>query len=691
MHRALHRLPQLFFAILMALAIPSQILAEEKQENTPQLEPMVVTAHKTEENKQDIPANVTVMNGMMMQDFGVENIDELVLFAPNINIDRAGPHGPQIVFRGVGGITNMNKVYNINVDGVTVPYVGVDTFLDVERVELLRGSQGSLYGRNSFAGVVNVISRKPTPEFSFHGSAEVESYNTQNVWAAFGGPAGEKSGYRLALGYRRTDGYTDNTFYNTDDSNNHEQLSGRATLVHSFSPDNKLTLSINGDKYDGGFDEYAPITPNGATHKTQNNEKGSNKGNLISPTLTWEKKFSDLSFISITNYSNSHQPFVLDQDFTSADIMVLDFDEDIKSFSQEFRLSNDPASSIQWLAGLFLMAEQLDSTTDMGFGSDAGAIGMPPGFHMIGDSSMDTQGVAVFGQVKAEPINRLEIIGRLRVDWEKRELDWKGSQSMPGFPTMQTGKLDTSDDWLGVMPSVAVSYLIQDDQRIYATIDRGYKVGNYNYSQVTLEAVEEPVDPEYTLTYEVGYKGLLVDRRLELNLAAFYIDWTDMQVSVMKDNVALMQNAAEAHSYGMELEARFKVAAGFELLAGFGWLNAEFDEYDNHPTGQDLSGNKVPNANEYSLDLGAIYRHPGGFFASASGALMGPKYLDEQNLYKQDSYTLISAKIGYESKYWSVYAYGRNLLDEEYYTHSFSTAGRAGAPAIIGAQLTCTF
>jgi iron complex outermembrane recepter protein len=677
-------------ALLLVFITSTSTSAAAPSKESSQLETILVTAQKSKEDKQKIPANITVIDGFTMQDLGVDRIDELTELAPNINTDKIDSHFTQVVFRGIGGMTNMNKVWNINVDGVTVPYVGIDMFLDVERVELMRGSQGSLYGRNTHAGVVNVITRKPTPEFSLDTTVELENYNTQKVNAAFGGPTTDDQSYRIALGYTRGDGFIENDFLNSDDGNHHEQFSGRATYQYEPTTDNRLLFTITGDSYDGGFDAYAPIS-GGATTTTNNNEEGTNSGHLLSPTLTWEKQLSTLSLTSITNYSNSNYQLLYDQDFSQYDLMLLDYTEDFNTFTQEFRLAGNSSANIQWLAGIFLMTEQIDILTDFSFGNDAAVIGMPSGLHMLADSSIDSHGAALFGQMSMLPVQNLEISAQLRLNYEKRKLTWQGRTEMGSYPAGTNQNYTRDDDWVGIMPSASLSYIFSEEQRMYGSVARGYKVGDYAANQVTLDAVLDPVDPEYTMTYEIGYKGLLVERRLELNAAVFYIDWTDMQVSVMKDNVALMQNAAEAHSYGVELETRWRLTKGFDLFAGFGWLEGEFDSFANHPSGQDLAGNKLPNSNEYSLSVGTIYRHDNGFFASLTAALLGPKYMDEQNQIKQENYTLVNAKVGYESADWAAYLYGRNLLDESYLVHSFSDGGRAGEPAIIGAQLNYFF
>ncbi|BBO85439.1 ligand-gated channel [Desulfosarcina ovata subsp. sediminis] len=650
----------------------------------------MVTAHKSKEDKQDIPASISVADGLTMQDFGMDELDTLTGFIPNVSVNKSQTHAGQIVFRGIGGMTNMNKIFNINVDGVTIPYTAIDTFLDVERVEILRGSQSSLYGRNTHAGVVNVITVKPTSEFTLDAGVDYKSYNTQKIKTAFGGPVGDNQAYRVALGYNHTDGYMENDFLGTDDGSRYEKISGRAIYDYTPSNDSLIRFSIFGDGYDGGFDEFFLLSQ-GIGTSTMNNEEGKAKAHLVSPTLTWETKVNSFDLTSTTNYSSSNSQTVFDLDYTMMDMMIFNYDEDFNTLTQEFRLADGASGAFKWLAGAFFMLEEFESMTDMGFGNDAATVGYILGMHMIGDGSIDSQGVALFGQAAYTFFEKFELRMRLRLDYEHRELTWQGRTEMSGSSIAPAQDYTRDDDWLGVMPAVSISYAPAENQKIYASIDRGYKVGDYAANQVDINAVVEPVDPEYTMTYEIGYNALLADRRLEFSCAVFYIDWTNMQVSVVKGNVALMQNAAEAHTYGAEFEARWRPVRGLDLFSCLGLLEGEFDRYDNHPDSVDLSGNALPNAHEYNFSVGAIYRHDRGFFASVSANFLGPKFLDELNEVEQDSYTLVNAKAGYEADHWSLYLYGRNLLDEEYLVYTHTDAGRIGETAVVGAQFSYLF
>ena len=203
------------------------------------------------------------------------------------------------------------------------------------------------------------------------------------------------------------------------------------------------------------------------------------------------------------------------------------------------------------------------------------------------------------------------------------------------------------------------------------------------------------VDPEYTLTYEAGYKGEFLAKRLRFNTSVFYVDWTDMQVAAVVGGVQVRNNAGEAHSYGIEADVSWLATKGLNFFANVGWLNAEFDEYEGHSSG-DPEGNKIPNTNEYSIGGGVLYHHEAGYFGSLSATRFGPKYMEELNIIKQDPYTVVNARMGYRADNWHVAAYGENLLDEEYLVRAYNTPpgsrpGRYAAPLAVGLEAGISF
>ncbi|HBR97289.1 MAG TPA: hypothetical protein DD979_07910 [Gammaproteobacteria bacterium] len=678
--------PTLLATAMAAVLSPSVVWADTDSDQPPTndaeaLQVITVTADKLERDKQDVPHSISAFDGNTLDDLSVDTLEGVANHAANIGFYRADSHTTYLVYRGIGGTTNMNKVWNVNADGVTQPYVATDTLLDVERIEVLRGSQGAIYGRNTHAGVVNVITRDPTDVFSADATASYESYNTLKLNTAFGGPINTTSGYRIALGYRSSDGFFENTHLGIDDGNDHEQVSGRGKVVFAPNDGNKITLGLTADTFDGGFDSYVA----GGGLKTENNEPGYNDGKLVSPTLTWEHDLGRSTLTSISAYSRSNYGFLHDWDFTSLDISTGEYDEIYNTVSQELRLEGETDGGLTWLAGAFFLAEDLDTETTMRLGVNADAWGLPPGMTQAQESTIETRGAALFGQAVFSPRPSLELTGRLRMDYEKKDLDWEGFADGSSF-----ARKSFDEDWFALLPSVSIAKLLGDHQRLYASVSRGYKAGDYNNVQLDPTVITEAVDPEYTLTYEVGYKGLLANERIEFNAAVFYVDWEDLQVetpvTMQGALVYLKQNAAEAHSSGVELELRARPAPAWELFANAGYMfEYEFDDYPNSISG-DLSGKHLPNANEFTVNLGTIYRNDNGWFASLDLAHNGAKFFDEANAFEQDAVTLLNAKLGYESEQFSAYLFGRNLLDEEYAISMFANAEMAGEPQIVGVQ-----
>jgi len=276
---------KLFFVILLMM-LCTQAFAEEKQEKDDlTLGVTTVTAHKVEEDKQKLAASVSVFDAGMLQALAKENLQEVIALTPNINFNKMDSHTLQHTYRGIGGTANMNKVFYVNLDDVAVPYVATDALLEVERIELLRGGQGALYGRNTHTGLINIITRDPEfTDTNIDISTSYEKFNTYRFQTGIGGKASDRLAYRLAFGYQQTDGFYENTYLKKDDSNDSKQFTGRVKFTYRTADVGDITLGIYADKFDSAFDSYGPIGKK-VTHKTKNNESGENKGDIISPKV----------------------------------------------------------------------------------------------------------------------------------------------------------------------------------------------------------------------------------------------------------------------------------------------------------------------------------------------------------------------------------------------------------------------
>ncbi|MGF1764472.1 TonB-dependent receptor [Aliivibrio kagoshimensis] len=661
------------------------IQAETTSTDNDSMEVIVVSAQKIEQSKQDIPASLSLYSDTDIEELNIKESTDIAQLTPGMNYLKADNHTAYFVYRGIGGTTTMNKIYNINIDGVTIPYVNPNILLDASQIEVIKGGQGSLYGRNTLSGLIKVETSRPMDGYENYFQVDYGSFNSYDIEAAIGVDTGENSAARIAAQYKSSDGYFENSTLNRDDTNDNEQYSVHAKFDAYNTDELKVAFDLIADSYDSGFDNYVL----GGGLNPTNNEPGYNEGDLLTGIFTVEKELTASSTLtSITSYTDSSYGFLHDWDFSQHDISFADFDESTKSISEELRLHGVTQGDIDWLVGLFLMREEVDTTTKVNFGSDAGMWQMPAGVKMSQDSSIETLNGALFGQV-IYPFGDFELTGRLRLDYDKKSLDWQDSNSM-GMPTTA---LSFEDDWFAVLPSASFSWKPNNKRHSYLSVSRGYKAGDYNNVMVEAPLVSKAVDPEYSTTYELGHKER-ISRNVELNTAVYYIDWTDIQVDVPHPNYAggyLKQNAAEAHSSGIELELLTKPMSGLSIFMNASYLfDYEFDDFSNG-AGGDYTDNKLPYTNEYTVSIGSSYGQAQGLFVGANLSFYGDQFMNEANTLEHGSYTILNAQVGYRTHGWTAYLYGRNLTDEEYSTSMFNEAKAAGEPRFVGVKAKVNF
>lgn len=693
--------PIVVMTLLLVIAGGRCVLAGEaapspEDKKAVKLESVMVTADKTtSKDVNQLPMSISVLSGDTLDDYQISQADQLTNFLPNVNYLKTGSHWTEISFRGMGAMSNMVYTSYSSLDGVSMPYAGSDAFFDVERIEVVRGGVGSLFGRNTHAGHLNIITKDPGDTLNAQVRARYGSFNTYEVSGAVGGPVSDELGFRLATRFTGTDGWIENDYYDRDDTNDGTQSSGRGKIVFTPSDSCDVTFSLNLDRFDSANDNYANVDKGGTIH-TLNNLLGRDDGSMVSPGLRVRKRFGSLELTSLTAYVDTTYDLLLDQDMSQLDAIILDYQEDYQTISQELRIASTDQDAVwQWMAGLYLMRQKGAYDLNLGFGSQAAAWGSYPGMFQKSYSELTTENAALFGQVQYRPWPKVEFTAALRMDWERIEVDWKTSYGMNGID-YGAEKFEDNQDWLALLPRVSAAYEFIPGQRLYATIYQGYRSGAYNVLSTSRDVIKHNVDPEYTTTYEVGYKAALADNRLNLRAALFYVDWRDMQLSVVKDGLVILQNAGKAHSYGLETEVNWRPLSGLNILASLGLISAEFDEYESHSSGKDLEGYFIPNTPKYKFTLGGVYRHASGLFGQVSASWIGKKYLEETNGYEQDAYLLVDAKIGYEAQHWAFYLWGENLSDELYVVraldfYGLGYYGRTGQPLAVGVELEFRF
>jgi len=654
-----------------------------------ELETITVTSEKREKDVQTIPSSVTVVGETQIEDFEIKNTLDLASVTPNLYfLDVGDPMLSMVSMRGLFQFYDIGSPVGIYVDDVS--YSGLDiNFYDIERIEVLRGPQGTLYGRNSEAGVINIITKKPSSVWEGDVCMEGGSFNSYGVKGAVSGPIqGDRLGFKAAMRYYESDGYFENQYDNSDDGGSVENLDGRLTFTSAPSDKLDLTLTTDFQNYESPkHTNFSQLNSEDLRKAVNVDYIGETSKDAGGASLRGEYQFEDMKLVSITSIHKENSFYNMDVDFTPNDLINIEKDEtDVTSYTQELRLISDrPESSLQWLVGLFLLNEENDwgysmwmNFMNMGYGV--------PGETLYSKSNTDRLGTALFGEMTYSFAGGLDLTLGLRYDREQVDFDYRQQPSgsmleVMGYTAYATSNDDTFEAWL---PKVSLNFHLSEGIMPYFIISRGYTSGGFNkYAQYGT-----PYDPEFSWNYELGAKTSWWDNRLRLNAALYYIDRTDMQVDVIGSDgySAYTNNAAEASSKGVEVELTARPVRGLELVAGAAYTDSKYDEYTS---GTDVfDGNHTIYSPEYTLNLGATYRHSSGFFLSARYKHIGEIYFDTANTESQGDYGLFGAKIGYEAEHFDIYLYGENLFDEEYVTRAFEVSevwyGRAGAPQTFG-------
>lgn len=680
-------------ALLSMLLLPCPSLAD--MDDPLKLESMSVTAQKREENVQDVPMSIDVFSGMQLEDANVNNTSDLVRLSPNVFMkNNLGEN--VVVIRGISSFgTSMFSPAGYYVDDISYPlhYMHNAELYDVERVEILKGPQGTLYGRNSESGVINVITRKPGNEFMGKVYGEYGSYNTFRTGLNLSGPVVDNKLFLgVAAQYKVSDGYMENLSTNDDKAADLNHKNARATL--RWQPSDRWDLSLVADMMDN--DDHGTYRNLNGPHQTppykvRNDTDEYNKENGNGQNLRVKYKGDGFDFISITGLQHYSKEYVNDGDNwdNPADKREYQMEYEDRLFSQELRFSS-PADSgpFEWLAGLYGFSEK----TDTNFAYDM----ISSGFVWLNPvAEIDTTGYAAFGQATYTFFDKLHLTGGLRFDHQELDADSVDNTNM--------SSVSKNMEFNEILPMFSVSYDITDSAMAYTRVAKGFMAGGFNYG---LSPIYPNItyDPEYTWNYEVGVKTSWLEDRLKVSLAVFYIDIEDKQSRELDtvNMVNIITNAASAHSKGLELEFQARPMRGLDIFGGFGYTDSQFDDFTTtemisrtQVVQRDYSGNHLPFAPQYTYNLGAQYRNPIGIFARIDLFGTGKFYGDYANTAKQDAYQLVNLRLGYEGGHFDVMFWCKNLFDQEYLTYVMPVGpydvGVDGPPRTIGVTLNYRF
>ena len=683
----------------------SQVDEGEEEEETEDDEGtlrIVVTAEKTPEAVQDIPISITVFEQQDIEDAGIRDFEDAARNTPNFSVfDGAGSrYFYNYSIRGLGNNNFLARdAVSFYVDDVPYDYggfIGLDLY-DLERIEVLRGPQSTLYGRSAFSGVVNVITQKPTNEYEFGTAARYGNFDDFEVQGNVSGPlVPDTLFFRLSGTYGARDGYIDNTFLDDDLA---DSSGGNGRLQLRWTPSDAWEVDLTGAFSDYDEDGIPLVTIDDDPFTVDSNEGGFAKLNTNSQSLriAYTQPEFRVTSVSARRFSRANQ--AADVDGGPIDLGVFSSDFDSTVFTQEIRLQSPAAAErFQWTTGGYFESRQFDTQDDgLTFGDDAAAIfGFPGGTTDLRSSDSDERFWAIFGQASYDVTAALTLTGGLRYENYRSELNSLTELfAIPGLPAQPLAEFnDVTESGDIFLPRVAAEYRINPDVMVYGSIARGYRPGGVNYRASNEDTLT--FDSEVGWNFEVGAKSTWLDDRLGVNLSVFHNIVDNYQVQIPGPLIVTNEIAnADARITGVELEARATPIEGLNIIAGVGYLDAEFSDFTNEFTGENFTNNTLPLAPEFTYNLALQYRSPEGLFGRVGVQGTGQTFFDEANDFKQAAYAVVNARLGYEWDNTGVYFFANNIFDKEYLTQGADIGtgqvGQYGSPATFGIQVNSQF
>ena len=685
---------------LNPLSMPFAAMQEENANEEYKLETMTVTSQKREENVQDVPMGVSVFSGVQIEDAGIENTLELTRFAPNVYM-RKSTNENVVVIRGISAFDD--SVYSPSgfyVDDICFPlhYMHNPDLFDIERIEVLKGPQGTLYGRNTESGVINIITKQPNNEFRGKLFGGYGNYNTFQASGSISGPiVRDKLYLGFALQGKTSDGFMENEYNDDDKSGRIDHKNARSTL--RWTPADKWDISLIADVMDTddktGVYRFATGTHKTYRYKVRHNKESYSKQDGSGQTLRVMFDGNSFNVLSVSGARYYRHNSSQDYDCTADPLNDWGSGDQIyrsRQFSEELRVSSHNNSRrFKWLFGLYGSNEKTDIDTES------------PEFSELRIQDTNINSYAVFGQVTYTMVDRLHLTTGLRYDRQELEgeqrydfLDWIGNP--------QTMYFDKDLDYDELLPKFSIAFDIADNIMTYVSASKGYLVGGYNYATAS-DNKSFSYDSEYIWNYEAGIKTTWLADKLIANLAYFYIDIDDKQVHGFDaiTHSSEVRNAAKAHSQGVEFELQARPLRGLELFGSFGYTEAKFDkwiatEWNSDYTDlvqYDYKDKYMQNAPKYTFNLGMQYRHNNGFFVRADLHGIGDFYGDPKNTVKEDAYQLVNLRLGYEREHFDILLWCDNLFDKGYETIKYDWAGdelvQDGEPRMFGLTVTYRF
>lgn len=668
---ASRRLPQSGAAVVAAMFMTP--LCALAQDDAFAIEEVVVSAQKRIERLVDVPVAISVFSAESIEQTGVRELKEITGYMPNVQISTGNDFRSTVTIRGVGATSRnigFDSRVGVYIDGVYIgqsPAINQE-LINLERIEVLRGPQGTLFGKNTVAGAINLITKKPDDELHGTASVDVGNYDYRELRGFLNLPLGETVSTSFSVSKTDRDGYVPNIITGND-LNERDVLAYRAQLRARPNDRFEINASFDGLNSDGRILVGDPITDMLAMQPVQVAPKmgvvafnfdPNDKRDIYGGSLDLAYELNGGNTVkSITGYRTTDAVYSNATDYSPVDIVSIEYRDKYDVLSQELQFLSSTNKAFSYTAGLYYYHQKAETNRDVILGNDfetyfigplyaSGALTppLPPppalpnsvvrqllGFgpplsRVYNAGEVTTNSYAAYFNGDWQMTDRWKLGFGLRWSTEKKDVDWLLDGRNSGiFNIGSTGPdplnptpmvNDRTDDFLA--PAASLSFAVTPRSNLYARYAAGYKSGGFNLDYINANELAAnqglEFDKETVDSFELGLKGNYFGGRLSMNLAAFIANYDDYQVNQFVDlgggrTSIRINNAAKVETSGFEAEATLYATDGLTLNASLGLLKAEFDSFPGGGSGgADVSGNELPNAPELTYSIGAVWKHP---------------------------------------------------------------------------------
>lgn len=758
---------RLLLTLALTTLCTAELFAQRDTTRNYIIDEVVVRASTKETNDLwKVPNATTLITPLRISQRGIESLKDLTTMVPNLYIpDYGSKMTTPIYLRGVG---TRSSGQSVGVYVNNVPYMDKSTFdfelMDIQRIEVLRGPQGTLYGRNAMGGIINVYTLSPLDYQGTKIALGAGNYDSYSVKASHYSKLSSNFGLSVAGYYDRSAGYFRNEFTGRK-VDNEQSTGGRLKLDWQINKRLLMNFESSLDYTDQGAFAY------GLYHKDTKvidpvnyNDQGSYRRMVSNNNLRFEYKTDKVMWSSNSAYQYLDDDMRMDQDFTNKSIFTINQRQRQSSFTQEFAARSITKSNYQWSAGAFGFYNSMNTVGDVVFREDGIKEVLQPVFDNMmpphvpvkikitdkeipnpGTYKTPTYGLALFHQstINNMFIDGLSLTLGARLDYERQWLAYNSSMEMntiitaPFIPRPVPYKIDTvlngnlTQDFWQFLPKVSLKYECSENIMTYVTVSKGYKAGGYNiqmFSEIVQQSLKDSrppmpgvppapkgdgslsksiaYKPEITWNYELGMRGVFCNGALSADLAIFYMDITDLQLTqfVNGGSGRILSNAGRGRSFGAEVSMTGAITPDFTVNANYGYTNAKFTDYaigeSKGGSKVDYTGNFVPYTPSHTFSVGASYAiNTGGkcvsqVILSANYDGCGKIYWTEKNDVEQPFYGLLNAKVTLRNSLAKVELWARNITSTEYGSFYFESFGRSfvqqGKPTTIGVNLIFT-